>query len=334
MKDWLEQVWYRPEPPPAWLRPLGLAYGAVATRLAASRRRQSQRLPVPVIVVGNVAVGGTGKTPCVLWLVETLRGLGYRPGILSRGYGGRGPFPFMVAPGADPALCGDEPALMAERGGVPLAVAPDRLAAGRLLLQRYPQTDVLVCDDGLQHYRLQRDLEFCVVDGRRGYGNGWQLPAGPLREPPSRAGQAALILVNGGDASAFGPTAVGFSLVTASAVNLRSGERRPLRDFAATPVHAVAGIGNPGRYFDSLRVQGLQPVEHAFADHHAYTAADLDFGDARPLLMTEKDAVKCRAFAAGHWWAVPASLQFTGDGAARVTELLKAALRPAGRGSA
>ena len=326
MKAWLERVWYRPEPPPALLRPLSRAYGAVATHLAESRKQQAQRLPVPVIVVGNVAVGGTGKTPSVLWLVQALKRLGHRPGILSRGYGGRGPFPFMVAPGADPALCGDEPALMAERGGVPLAVAPDRLAAGRLLLQRHPQTDVLVCDDGLQHYRLARDLELCIVDGARGYGNGWLLPAGPLREPPERARQAGLILVNGGAAPAFGDTAVGFRLVTASAVNLRSAERRALQDFQGAAVHAVAGIGNPARYFESLRGQGLQLREHAFADHHAYTAADLDFGDDAPLLMTEKDAVKCRAFARPQWWAVPAELAFEGDGEARLLARLQGLL--------
>lgn len=326
MKAWLERVWYRPEPPPLLLRPLSRAYGAVATHLAGSRKQQAQRLPVPVIVVGNVAVGGTGKTPSVLWLVQALKRLGHRPGILSRGYGGRGPFPFMVAPGADPSLCGDEPALMAERGGVPLAVAPDRLAAGRLLLERHPQTDVLVCDDGLQHYRLARDLELCIVDGARGYGNGWLLPAGPLREPPERARQAALILVNGGDASAFGDTAIGFRLATISAVNLRSGERRPLKDFQGAPVHAVAGIGNPARYFESLRGQGLQPREHAFADHHAYTAADLDFGDEAAVLMTEKDAVKCRAFARPQWWAVPAELAFEGEGEARLLVQLRGLL--------
>lgn len=326
MKAWLERVWYRPEPPPLLLRPLSRAYGAVAANLAGSRKQQAQRLPVPVIVVGNVAVGGTGKTPSVLWLVQALKRLGHRPGILSRGYGGRGPFPFMVAPGADPALCGDEPALMAERGGVPLAVAPDRLAAGRLLLERHPQTDVLVCDDGLQHYRLARDLELCIVDGARGYGNGWLLPAGPLREPPERARQAALILVNGGDAAAFGDTAIGFRLGTTGAVNLRSGERRPLKDFQGAPVHAVAGIGNPARYFESLHGQGLQLREHAFADHHAYTAADLDFGDEAAVLMTEKDAVKCRAFARPQWWAVPAELAFEGEGEARLLVQLRGLL--------
>ncbi len=318
MKAWLERVWYRSAPPPLWLRPLSRAYGAVAARLADSRRRQAQRLPVPVIVVGNVAVGGTGKTPSVLWLVEALRRAGHRPGILSRGYSGRGPFPMLVSPHTDPALCGDEPALMAQRSGVPLAVAPDRLAGGRLLLECHPEVDVLVCDDGLQHYRLARDLELCIVDGARGYGNGWLLPAGPLREPPARAREAALILVNGGDPAAFGATAIGFRLETAVAMNLASGEQRPLSAFGTSAVHAVAGIGNPPRFFDGLRVRGLQLCEHAFDDHHAYAPAELEFGDGLPVLMTEKDAVKCRAFAQPHWWAVPADLRFMADGEVRL----------------
>jgi tetraacyldisaccharide 4'-kinase len=327
MKGWLERVWYRSAPPPLWLRPLSRAYAAVAARLAAWRRRQAQRLPVPVIVVGNVAVGGTGKTPSVLWLVDALRQAGRHPGILSRGYGGRGPFPMLVTPESDPASCGDEPVLMAQRSGVPLAVAPDRLAAGRLLLDRYPQTDILVCDDGLQHYRLARDLELCIVDAARGYGNGWLLPAGPLREPPSRARAAALILVNGGDPAPFGPSAIGFRLETAAAVNLLSGERRPLTAFSGSAVHAVAGIGNPLRFFDSLRAQGLQVREHAFGDHHAYSPGELAFGDALPLLMTEKDAVKCRRFAQAHWWAVPAELRFMDQGAARLQAELQALLQ-------
>lgn len=326
MKAWLEGIWYRAAPPPAWLRPLSHIYGAVAEHLATKRRRQAQRLPVPVIVVGNVAVGGTGKTPSVLWLVAALRQAGHRPGILSRGYGGRGPFPMLVTADTDPALCGDEPALMAQRSGVPLVVAPDRLAAGRLLLERHPQLDVLVCDDGLQHYRLARDLELCVVDGTRGYGNGWLLPAGPLREPLARAQAATLILVNGGDPAAFGATAVGFRLETTMAVNLLTGEKRDLPEFGPSAIHAVAGIGNPARFFDSLRARGLQLHEHAFPDHHAYASAELAFSDGLPVLMTEKDAVKCRAFAQPHWWMVPAELRLSSDGGPRLLAGLQAVL--------
>lgn len=326
MRDWLEQVWYRAEPPPLALRPLSLLYAVVSRPLAQRRQHRAQRLPVPVIVVGNIAVGGTGKTPCVLWLVEALQSLGRRPGILSRGYGGAGPFPRLVRAGDDPRLCGDEPALLAERAQVPLAVAPDRAMAGQLLLAAHPDLDVLICDDGLQHYQLARDLEFCVIDGQRGYGNGWLLPAGPLREPPARALQAAAILVNGGPADRYGDQALRFDLQTDMAVNLLTGERRSLREFGGGTVHAVAGIGNPGRFFDGLRGHALTLREHPFADHHRYAASDLDFGDASPMLMTEKDAVKCRGFAQSHWWSVPAELRFAEQGAGRLRKILQNAL--------
>lgn len=326
MKRWIERTWYRAAPPPLLLRPLARLYGAVSGPLAQYRRQHAQRLPVPVIVVGNIAVGGTGKTPCVLWLVDALRELGRQPGIVSRGYGGAGPFPRLVQAGDGPALSGDEPVLLAQRAGVPLAVAPDRAAAARLLLQAHPAIDVLVCDDGLQHYQLARDLEFCVVDGQRGHGNGWLLPAGPLREPPARAGQAALILVNGGEAAGFGERALRFDLCIGTAVNLLTRESRPLASFGGGMVHAIAGIGNPERFFSGLESAALTLRRHAFADHRTYAAADLAFGDDRPVLMTEKDAVKCRAFAQAHWWAVPAELQFEGDGSERVVRVLKAAL--------
>jgi tetraacyldisaccharide 4'-kinase len=322
MRLWLERIWYRREPPPWFLRSLSLLYRGIAGRLAAKARASAQRLPVPVIVVGNIAIGGTGKTPCTLWLVDALRAMGRHPGILSRGYGGSGPFPRTVAAMDDPAVCGDEPVLMVARSGVPVVVAPDRVAAGRFLLERYPQVDVLVCDDGLQHYRLARDLEFCVIDGQRGFGNGFLLPGGPLREPIERTLGVAMLLVNGADAVPFGPEAIRFDLMADSVINLRSGERRALAEFRGRTVNAVAGLGNPGRYFECLRMQGVLVVEHAFPDHHHYVPADLDFGSAMPLLMTEKDAVKCRDFAQDHWWMVPVEARFDGDGA-RLQERLR-----------
>lgn len=333
MRDWLERVWYRPAPPPPWLRPLSAVYGTVAQRVAERRRRLAQRLPVPVIVVGNVTVGGTGKTPCVLGLAALLQRLGHRPGLVSRGYGGRGPFPCEVSPDSDPRRCGDEPVLIAQRSGLPMMVAPDRVTAARALLQRHPDIDVLLCDDGLQHYALARDLEVCVIDGARGYGNGYLLPAGPLREPAARAAQAQLLLVNGADAAAYGERALRFDLVLQDAVNLATGERRSLAAFAGEIVDAVAGIGHPARFFASLRGCGLRLREHAFADHHAYRPADLAFPGGAPLLMTEKDAVKCRSFAQPHWWAVPAQLQFERGGEERVRAGVEAAMRrssPAG----
>lgn len=326
MKEALQALWWRPQAPPLALRPLAALYGAVADALAKRQRAQAERLPVPVIVVGNIAVGGTGKTPLTLALVEQLRALGCKPGVISRGYGGRGPFPQLVSADSDPAVVGDEPLLIVLRSGVPLAVAPRRAEAGRALLAARPEVDVLVCDDGLQHYRLARDLEICVVDGARGHGNGWRLPAGPLREPPERAARCALLLVNGGAPEAYDDRALRFDLLPGAAWPLVGGESRPLAGFAGAPVHAVAGIGNPPRYFASLQQQGLSLIPHAYPDHHAYCAQDLAFGDDRPVLMTEKDAVKCRAFADPRLWAVPVTAVFAPGAEDRMRQSLRATL--------
>lgn len=326
MRDWLQQVWWRPTPPPAWLRPLAGLYARVADRRAAAQRAEARRLPVPVIVVGNIAVGGTGKTPVTLALVELLRELGRQPGVISRGYGGRGPFPRLVGLKDAPEAVGDEPLLIARRSGAPVCVAPDRLAAGRTLLAAYPQVDVLVCDDGLQHYRLARDLEVCVIDGQRGHGNGWRLPAGPLREPPARAAQCGVQLVNGGTADAYGANALRFDLVLDQLLPLGGGAAQPLSGWTGRSVHAVAGIGNPGRFFTALVALGLRVEPHPFPDHHAFTAGDLAFGDDRPVLMTEKDAVKCAAFADARMWVVPAEARFHQDAKDRVRQSLQAAL--------
>lgn len=326
LRDALERVWWRAALPPAPLRLLSRLYGAVAEQRARAQRAGAQRLPVPVIVVGNLAVGGTGKTPVTLALVELLRELGRRPGVISRGYGGRGPFPMPVGADSAAVAAGDEPVLIARRAAVPVWVAPDRLAAGRALLAAHPEVDVLVCDDGLQHYRLGRDLEICVIDGARGHGNGWRLPAGPLRELPERARNCALLLVNGGDQARYGERALGFELRIEQALPLRGGAAQPLSAWAGRRVHAVAGIGNPARFFDGLQALGLQLQRHAFPDHHVYVADELDFGDDAPVLMTEKDAVKCGAFADSRLWLVPASLHFGPEARMRVRQCLQAAL--------
>lgn len=327
MKDWLQAVWWRAAPPPAWLRPLSGAYAAVADARARSQTRGALRLRVPVIVVGNVAVGGTGKTPVTLALVGQLKALGRRPGVISRGYGGSGPFPARVTADSDPCVVGDEPVLMAARSGVPIRVAPDRVAAGRALLAAHPDVDVLVCDDGLQHYRLARDLELCVIDGARGHGNGWRLPAGPLREPTTRAANCALQLVNGGNPQAYGNNALRFDLRADRLRPLLGQGEQALSDWSGRAVHAVAGIGNPERFFAMLRGMGLQVEPHVFPDHHAYRAADLDFGDARPVLMTEKDAVKCAGFADGRLWQLPVTAVFEPAAEGRMTQCLQAALQ-------
>jgi tetraacyldisaccharide 4'-kinase len=289
-----ERHWYRLSALSVALAPLSLVFGAVAVLRRALYRSglvRAQRLPVPVVVIGNVVVGGTGKTPLVLWLVAALRDRGFRPGVVSRGYGGAHVKPQAVPPNGDPVRYGDEPVLLAERSGVPVFVGRDRAAAARALLAAHPGCDAIVCDDGLQHYRLARDFEIAVED-ERGHGNGLLLPAGPLREPASRAVDAAV--VNG----AARPGAFAMRLEPAGFVRV-GGDRGavPAQALRGKRLHAVAGIGNPARFFATLRSLGLDAIPHAFPDHYAFAPGDLDFPDGDFVLMTEKDAVKCRSFA-------------------------------------
>jgi tetraacyldisaccharide 4'-kinase len=291
--SFLERHWYRLSPLSVALAPASLVFRcAVGLRRAAyaAGLLKTNRVPVPVIVVGNRVVGGTGKTPLALWLVDVLRSRGFRPGIVSRGYRGANHPARGVPAGADPARFGDEPVLLAERSGVPVWIGRDRVAAARGLLAAHPDRDVLVCDDGLQHYALGRDVEIAVED-ERGHGNGLLLPAGPLREPGARPG-AAGGGIRAGRAGAFEMQLVadGFRRVGGR------GEDVPLAALRGKRLHAVAGIGNPGRFFATLRALGLEFTAHAFPDHYAWTAADLAFADCDCVLMTEKDAVKCRAF--------------------------------------
>ena len=296
--------WYSASPPPSVLRPLAALYGRVVRLRRALYQRgllARVRLSVPVLVVGNLTVGGTGKTPLVITLVEALRARGFRPGVVSRGYGGSATTPQLLEPGCEAQQVGDEPCLIRRHCGVPVAIGRERAVAGQLLVEA--GVDLVIADDGLQHYALARDLEICVIDGTRRFGNGRLLPAGPLREPLGRLAAVDYRVCNGGLARA---DEIPLRLVEDRAYRLLApGERMALAEFAGRHVHAVAGIGDPGRFFRSLRAQRFEVIEHAFPDHHAYRAADLDFGDDRPLLMTEKDAIKCRAFARPHWWAVP-----------------------------
>lgn len=319
----LDEHWYANSPVSLLLAPLGWLFCAVA----ALRRRAYRtgllsvhRMPVPVIVIGNITVGGTGKTPLVAWLARFLIGAGYTPGIVSRGYGGKvGNWPQPVAADSDPALVGDEAVLLARRSGCAVVVGPDRVAAARVLLEHSP-CDVILSDDGLQHYRLGRDVEIAVIDGVRGFGNGRCLPAGPLREPPERLREVDLVVVNG----TAGEGQYSMRLIEQVPRDVMdAGASRPLADFQGTRVHAVAGIGHPERFFKRLRALGLRIVEHPFPDHHAYSPADLDFGDGEPVLMTEKDAVKCRRFARPHLWYVPVEAQMDESFGARVLALLK-----------
>jgi tetraacyldisaccharide 4'-kinase len=300
--DTLESAWYGSGRTPWWTRPLALLYGlASAVRRALYRAGvlRSVRLGAPVIVIGNLSVGGTGKTPLTIALASALRQRGYCPGVVSRGYSGHQREPLLLDDAPDPARVGDEPCLI-RASGVPVAVGRDRPAAARLLLAA--GCDVVIADDGLQHYALARDVEICVIDGTRRFGNQRLLPAGPLREPISRLASVDFRVCNGGIAQAG---EIPMQLRGDAAVNLRDGRAQPLLDFAGQRVHALAAIGHPQRFFASLRAVGLEVIEHAFADHHAYAPAELDFADGLPLLMTDKDAVKCRAFAQPHWWRVP-----------------------------
>src|SRR5690606_3935042 len=265
-----------------------------------------------VVVVGNISAGGTGKTPFAIALVQRLQQAGRRPGVASRGYGREDEAtPRWVGPADAAAEVGDEPLLIARQTGVRVRVDRDRVAAARALVEA--GCDVIVCDDGLQHYRLARDVEVEVGDGRRRYGNGQLLPAGPVREPPARgrAGGVRGVDLDGGEAVAeTHPAEAGFGEWP---MRLRAGEARPLLGgrpralsaFAGQRVHAVAGIGHPERFFTMLRQAGIAVVPHAFPDHHAYEAEDFRFGSDLPVLMTEKDAVKCQALAGERYYAVP-----------------------------
>jgi tetraacyldisaccharide 4'-kinase len=261
------------------------------------------RLPVPVVVVGNITAGGAGKTPLTIWLAEELRRRGRQPGVISRGYGGSAEGVREVSQDDTPDVVGDEPLLIRRRAGCPVFVGRDRAEAGKALLATHPEVDVLLCDDGLQHYRLGRDVEIAVVD-RRGLWNGWLQPAGPLREPPSRLKSVDAVVANGWSGlAAFQMVLVGDRFVPLTG-NASLDE--------AMRLHAVAGIGEPQRFFDHLAALGLKFDAHPFPDHHAYAAADLDFaGDA--ILTTEKDAVKFGALAKLPVWVLPVSATVTPD---------------------
>lgn len=305
MSEALARAWYRGHPALWLLLPLSVLYGAVvAVRrwLYRTGVLASVRVGVPVIVVGNVTVGGTGKTPLTLALIERLRAAGFRPGVVSRGYGGKAGYPLRLDATTPPAAAGDEPVMLHRRSGVPLVVDPVRSRAARHLLAN-SDCDVVICDDGLQHLALARDIEIAVVDGTRGLGNGHLLPAGPLREPARRLAQVDLVVVNaeGGD----WPGAHRMRLLPDALRPVAAGAGMPPRP--GDRVHAVAGIGNPARFFLQLESLGFVVVRHAFPDHHAYAAADLAFGDALPVVMTEKDKVKCEGIAPANAWYLPVS---------------------------
>jgi tetraacyldisaccharide 4'-kinase len=316
----LTQLWYREQPRPSLLQPLGWLYGAamrVRRRAYASGWARSEDAGVPVVVVGNFTVGGTGKTPLTIWLAQKLTGRGFSVGVVSRGYGRRGGGAACVVEAqSDWREVGDEPLILARRSGCVTVVATDRIAGARLLAAR--GANLVLADDGLQHLRLARACEIVVVDGARGFGNGRVLPAGPLREPLTRPLRADAVVVNGEAAHASllswpgAREALTMHLVAQQAVRLDGAQApRTLESFRDLRVHAVAGIGNPQRFFRELRTRGLEVIEHAYPDHHPFTAGELAFADELPVLMTEKDAVKCASFANARLWYVPVAAQFS-----------------------
>lgn len=329
-RERMQALWFHPAlSPKLWLLlPVeGLFAVLAAGRRLAYRSRFLRSCAVgrPVVVVGNILVGGTGKTPLVIWLTDHLRQSGRRPGIVARGVGGDGRVQ-AVSANSDPRQVGDEPVLLAARCAAPVFVGRDRVAAAQALLAANPEVDTLICDDGLQHYRLRRDVEIAVVDGRR-FGNGHLLPVGPLREPVARLRSVDAVVVNGAAGAVMEMASVTptfkMSLVAERVFGLDDpGLSYPLGELAGRDLCVIAGIGDPQRFFGTLQRCGLAFEARAFPDHHAYTKPDLDFARGRVLLMTEKDAVKCRGLFAGEAWFLPVAAQLEPDLAAFVLEKL------------
>lgn len=314
MSALVERLWYGSKRPLAFLAPLSWLYRSIAeARRRAAWDARDASLPVPVIVVGNITAGGTGKSPLTAWLVSELVSAGWRPVILSRGYGGdAGQYPLAVAADTSPDEAGDEPVMLALSTGCPVVVDPRRRRAADYALENN-LGDLLICDDGLQHYKLPRDLELSVFDGQRGIGNGALIPVGPLREPISRLASVDFVIVNGKEfseqaletfAGVDHPAVYSMDLEPASLVHLKTGVSRPVGDLDGKTVTAVAGIGNPARFFDTLRALGADVTERALPDHHRFRPEDLTTDNGELIVMTAKDAVKCRDFAPENAWSL------------------------------
>lgn len=330
MSRWLQRSWYGPHPiwffiPLSWL-----FAGLSALRRGCYRTGlfYTAVLPVPVIVAGNISVGGTGKTPFIVWLAERLKQQGYRPGIVTRGYGGSSRYVRLVTPDSDADELGDEAVLLARRTGLPVAAGRDRAVAAQMLLSRY-SLDVLLSDDGLQHYALPRDFEFILLDGGRGLGNRWLLPAGPLRESAARLERAGMVVIKdvvGGSLDL--PGALHMQLDTGTAVSLLDGNRKPLSSFSGQSAAALAGIADPEQFFAALRAAGINiTASRALPDHSRLGSLDLEFPGHGPVFMTEKDAVKCRGMQLPRHWYVEASARFDAAATAAMLERLKPCLR-------
>ncbi len=285
-------------------------------------KKQSWKAPVPVVVIGNISVGGVGKTPLVARLAELLKEQGYQPGIVSRGYSSQAPsYPYDVMPESDPLHCGDEPLMLARITGCPVVIDADRVAAVKHLLQHH-QCDLILSDDGLQHYALARDIEVAVVDGKRGLGNGLCLPAGPLREPPQRLDSVQFVVFNG-ECDSLPRSGYTMKLKPVELRNLVTGEQVSVEALRSKgQVHAVAGIGNPERFFETLISLGYSIQKSAFPDHHTFRATDLIYNDQLPVIMTEKDAVKCASIAHRQCWCLTVKAELSDVFQTRLAEAI------------
>ncbi len=303
LQQWLERVWYENGKGLFLLLPFSALYCVVSAYRRKTQSQSQPRLSCPVIVVGNITVGGTGKTPLTIHIVKLLQKAGYKPAIITRGYGGKATnWPQSVTAVSDAGMVGDEAVLMAINTGVPVYAGADRLESVRQLME-VEDCDVIVSDDGLQHYRLPRDIQIAVIDGERQFGNGLCLPAGPLREKKERLNDFDLMVVNTGSNKQnhwYSMNMKGDTLI-----NLKTHAEIPLDDFDDKKVHALTGIGNPQRFFSSLEKHGLDLIRHSFPDHYNFIQSDLNFNDQHAIIMTEKDAVKCSAFASEKDWYLP-----------------------------
>ncbi|WP_339058107.1 tetraacyldisaccharide 4'-kinase [Candidatus Regiella endosymbiont of Tuberolachnus salignus] len=329
----IEYLWFGRSRLYFLLLPLSWLYGLVTWLIRFSYRIGLQtvwRPPVTVVVVGNLTVGGNGKTPLVIWLVEQLRQRGLRVGVVSRGYGGKAiAYPLVLTQYTTTEQAGDEPVLIFQRTGVPIAVSPKRSEAIKALLMLHP-LDLVIADDGLQHYGLHRDFELVVIDGMRRFGNGWWLPAGPMRERAARLNSVDAIITNGGHAASG---EISMRLQANEAVNLVTGKRQPVQ--ALPQVVAMAGIGHPARFFLTLKQLGITAKkEYSFDDHQNYSLEQLlALADPeQPLIMTEKDAVKCRAFAQSHWWYLPVDAQLAAHQAEKLLSTIESLSNASPRG--
>lgn len=322
-KELIEDIWYNKHPLAYLLLPFSWLY----TFVNVIRRFCYQsgifavnQIDVPIIIVGNISVGGTGKTPLVIWLAEYLKNKGYRPGIVSRGYGGKlSGKTQQVRTDSEPSIVGDEPILIAKKTTCPVAVAVERRKAAEELIA-HCHCDIIICDDGMQHYSLGRDIEIAVIDGQRRFGNNHCLPAGPLREPISRLESVDFVVSKYKAARHEHKMDYSYGdLISLTDTN----STMPVSELSGQTVHAIAGIGNPNRYFSYLRNQNITLIMHEFPDHYPFTAIDLQFDDGLPVVMTEKDAVKCSAYANDKFWCLPIAATLSDSFTFRLDALMK-----------